>query len=173
MSICQVLAQVAKEEAGRFFHGRVMKTEHNLHEIIKPFPRWDIEEADGMWCAGFVYYCCIKAGFNFPIRPSACSNNLAGCNAWEEWAIADENIMYAAASDKSFVPAPGDIVLFDRVFIDKEHDHIGIVVENKEASIITAEGNVNNISVVIERKKDAHIRAYIRLGEALCGKRYR
>jgi len=46
-------------------------------------------------------------------------------------------------------------------------------VAKTEASIITTEGNVNNISVVIERKKDAHIRAYIRLGEALCGKIYR
>ena len=78
-------------------------------------------------------------------------------------AIADASIIYATAKDTNFVPAPGDIVLFDNVFIDKEHDHIGIVVENKDVSIIVAEGNINNVSGVIERKKDAHIRAYIRI----------
>jgi len=162
MSTRQKLAQVAKIEAQRFFHGRVMKTEHNLHEIIKPFPKWHIEEFDGMWCAGFVYYCCIKAGLKIPIRPSECSYNLAGCGAWEALAVADARITYAPASDPDFLPAPGDIVLFDKVFQDKEHDHIGIVVENKDISIIVAEGNINNVSGVIERKKDSHIRAYIR-----------
>jgi len=49
------------------------------------------------------------------------------------------------------------------VFNRKEHDHIGIIIENKDMSIIVAEGNINNVSGIIERKKDSHIRAYIRL----------
>ncbi|MDR2547173.1 MAG: CHAP domain-containing protein [Lachnospiraceae bacterium] len=164
MSTRQKLAKVAKTEAQRFFHGRVMKTEHNLHDIISHFPKWNIEESDGMWCAGFVYYCCIKAGFIIPIRPKECrSSNLAGCSAWEEWAIDDCKIMYFHADSKNFSPEAGDIVLFDNVFIDHEHDHIGIIVENKDASIIVAEGNINNVSGVIERKKDSHIRAFIRI----------
>jgi len=61
------------------------------------------------------------------------------------------------------VPEAGDIVLFDNVFINHEHDHIGIVIENKNASIIVAEGNINNVSGIVERKKDLHIRAYIRI----------
>ena len=61
------------------------------------------------------------------------------------------------------MPAPGDIVLFDKVFIDKEHDHIGVVIENRDELIITAEGNVNNVSGIMERMKDSYIRAYIRL----------
>jgi len=157
------LAHVAKTEAQRFLHGKVMCTEHNLHEVIESFPKFLIEEADGMWCAAFVYYCCKKAGYNIPIKPWACSCNLAGCNAWDEWAQADENIVYATPDDVNFTPAAGDIVLFDRVFEGKEHDHIGVVIENRDASIVTAEGNINNVSGVIERYKDAHIRAYIRL----------
>ena len=163
MSTRKKLAQVAKTKAQRFLHGRVMKTEHNIHEIIELFPKFHIEEADGMWCAAFVYYCCIKAGFKIPIRPKVCSCNLAGCSAWEELAIADKDIIYASAKDRSFLPSPGDIVLFDRVFIDKEHDHIGIVIERRDESIIVAEGNINNVSGVIERKIDSHVRAYIRL----------
>jgi len=166
VSTHEILAHIAKTEAQRFFHGRVMKTEHNIHEIIAPFPKFHIDEADGMWCAAFVYYCCIKAGFNIPIKPSECSCNLAGCRAWEELAIADARIVYATASDSSFIPSPGDIVLFDNVFIDQAHDHIGIVVENRDASIVVAEGNINNVSGVVERKRDSHIRAYIRLPDS-------
>jgi len=157
------LAQVAKTEALRFFHGRVMKAGHNLHEIIAPFSNWHIDEADGMWCAGFVYHCCIKAGFKIPTRPSECSNSLAGCNAWEQLAIADREIIYIPTTNNNFTQAPGDIVLFDRVFIDAEHDHIGIIIENKPDSFLSAEGNINNVSGIIERKKDSYIRAYIRL----------
>lgn len=166
MSTRQKLAQVAKTEARKFYHGRVMKTEHNIHDIIASFPKFDIEEADGMWCAAFVYYCCIKAGFVLPIRPNECrSSNLAGCFAWEEWAIEDKRIAYYSAAETDFFPEAGDIVLFDNVFCEREHDHIGIVVENKVTSIMVAEGNIHNVSGIIERKKNAHIRAYIRVPE--------
>jgi len=163
MSTRAKFAQISKAEAQRFFHGRVMKTEHNIHAIIEPFPKFYIEEADGMWCAAFVYYCCSKAGFKIPIRPKECTCNLAGCRAWEELAMADASIIYAAASDNNFLPAPGDIVLYDNVFCDHAHDHIGIIIENRDASILVAEGNINNVSGLIERKKDSHIRAFIRL----------
>ena len=163
MSTSQKLAEIAKTEAQRFFHGRVMKTEHNLHDIIGLFPKWHIDEADGMWCAGFVYYCCMKAGFVIPTKPKECTRSLAGCLQWEQWAIGDNGIGYFGADSSGFVPMAGDIVLFDNVFIDHEHDHIGVVVENKEASIIVAEGNINNVSGVIERDKDLHIRGFIRI----------
>jgi len=163
MSTRAKLAHVAKAEAQRFLHGRVMKTEHNIHAIIELFPKFCIEEADRMWCAAFVYYCCIKTGYKIPIRPRECSSSLAGCSAWEELAMADKTIVYVTACDNSFLPAPGDIVLYDNVFIDRAHDHIGIVIESRDASILVAEGNINNVSGVIERKKDSHIRAYIRL----------
>ncbi len=63
------------------------------------------------------------------------------------------------------IPEAGDIVLYDRVFINIEHDHIGIVIENKTTTIIVAEGNTynDNISRILERNKDEHIRAYIRI----------
>ena len=166
MSTRQKLVQTAKVEAQRFFHGRVMKTEHNIHDIINPFPKFNIEEADGMWCAAFVYYCCTKAGYLIPIRPQECrSCNLAGCLAWEEWAINDKRLTYCSAGINDFIPEAGDIVLFDNVFIDHEHDHIWIIVENNEKSILVAEGNINNVSGIIERKKDSHIRAYIRFSD--------
>ena len=157
------LAQVARDRALVPFHGAVDGQESNLGPIVAPFPTWSVEEADGLWCAAFVYYCCREAGFNFPIRPRACRTcHLAGCIAWEEWAKDDSRIEYHPRGD-GFAPEPGDIVLYDRVFENGEHDHIGIVLEKRENTILAAEGNVNNVSALMERPLDEHIRAYIRI----------
>ena len=164
MATRQKLADIAKVEAQRCFHGAVMQMEANIQPIIEPFPKWSLDEADGMWCAAFVYYCCKIAGFKIPVKPRECSkSSLAGCYQWEEWAKADKQIEYFPSGKKDFSPQAGDIVLFNNVFIDLEHDHIGIVIENRDTSIIVAEGNINNVSGVVERKKDSHIRAYIRI----------
>jgi hypothetical protein len=89
---------------------------------------------------------------------------LAGCGGWEEFAIGDNRIEYHK-QDKNFVPKPGDIVIYDRVFMNQEHDHIGIILKVKGGTIVVAEGNTynDNISGVIERTIDEHIRAYIRI----------
>ncbi|MBO4887197.1 MAG: CHAP domain-containing protein [Firmicutes bacterium] len=166
----EYLARVAKDMAQVPLHGAVDGLASNLAVIVKPFPTWDIREADGLWCAAFVYYCCIEAGFEIPIRPDECTTcHLAGCIAWEEFATGDPRIEYHK-DEADFVPEAGDIVLYDRVFEDQEHDHIGIVLEKRENTILAAEGNVNNRSVIIERPADAHIRAYIRIPD---GYRYR
>lgn len=156
------LAQTAKEEALKCYHGFVMGTEPNIDEMVALFPQWSIEEADGYWCAAFVYYCCVKAGYDIPARPMGCSCSLAGCGAWEEWAMADQRLAYHGNTEH-FNPEPGDIVLFDRVFIKEEHDHIGIVVDVRQDCIAVAEGNINNLSGILKRPRDERIRAFIRL----------
>lgn len=161
----QKLAETARELALRCYHGYVSGTESNIDEIIAPFPGWTKREADGLWCAAFVYFCCRQAGYSFPIRPvEGLICNLAGCIAWEEWAHADERLAYVLPE----APEAGDIVLFDRVFDGSEHDHIGIVVAVRDDEITVAEGNFNNVSAVVARKRDDHIRCYIRLPEILC-----
>ena len=156
------LAETARAEALKCYHGAVMGAESNLDEIIMPFPRWKKEEAESLWCAAFVLHCCNKAGMGIPARPGACvSCNLAGCLAWEEWALADDRIEYLAPS--AVEPAPGDIVLFNRVFCDAEHDHIGIIVGVAIDSLTVAEGNFSNVSCLVSRPRDGHIRAYIRI----------
>ena len=156
------LARVAKEMAQVPFHGAADGQASNLGPIVAPFPTWKVEEADGLWCAAFVYYCCREAGFDLPLRPKECrSCHLAGCIAWEEWALGDPRIEYHRGD--GFTPEPGDIVLYDRVFENAPHDHIGIVLENRGQAILAAEGNVNNVSALMERPLDEHIRAYIRI----------
>ena len=84
------LAEVAKKAAQTPFRGYIEGKESNLEPIIRFFPKWTLREADGLWCAAFVYYCCREAGFEIPIRPDACKTcHLAGCIAWEELAQGD------------------------------------------------------------------------------------
>lgn len=161
----QKLAEVAKKNAQKPFHGYLADRESNLAPIIRYFPRWSIRDADKMWCAAFVYYCCIEAGFIIPYSPDECVTcSLAGCGGWEEYAIGDSRIEYHRHGHP-FRPEAGDIVLFDRVFMDQEHDHIGIILEVRDGELITAEGNTlhDNISGIMRRPIDGHIRAYIRI----------
>ncbi|MGF7060708.1 CHAP domain-containing protein [Brassicibacter mesophilus] len=159
------LANIAKEEAQKCLHGNVMTVKSNIQPIANLFPKWALENWDGKWCAAFVYYCCIKAGFNIPVKypNEKVTFSFAGCGAWEEWAKLHENHFYYSREDKHFLPEKGDIVLYDKVFCDKPHDHIGIIIENTNNSIIVAEGNINNVSGIIEREKNNHIRGYIRI----------
>lgn len=155
------LAQVARAEALRTWHGTVAGLKPNIQPIVKPFPKWKLKEAEGLWCAAFVYYCCIQAGYDFPIRPKECAScNLAGCGAWEEWAKADNRIGWLSSA---CLPQPGDIVIYDKVFENKPHDHMGIVVEVYDRAILAAEGNLGNVSGLVERPRDGHIRGYISL----------
>ena len=157
------LAEVSREKALLPFHGEVDGMESNLAPIVGLFPTWSLQEAEGAWCAAFVYYCCREAGFGIPYRPGECKTcHLAGCLGWEELAINDRRIEYHQAAE-DFVPEAGDIVIYDRVFENREHDHIGIVLEKREHTILAAEGNVNNVSTIVERPVDGHIRAYIRI----------
>ena len=159
------LAEIAKEKALMPFHGYLDDKESNIEPIVRHFPKWNIQDADRLWCAAFVYYCCIEAGFQIPYSPDECVTcSLAGCGGWEEFALGDSRIEYHKRSE-NFDPDVGDIVIYDRVFINQEHDHIGIILEVNGDAIVVAEGNTynDNISRVIERKLDDHIRAYIRI----------
>ena len=154
------LAEVAQQEACKSFHGKIMGTESNIHDIVKLFPKWSVDEADALWCAAFVFYCCKKAGMCIPYKPAECSLSLAACPAWEEWAKADRRITYVSGSAD---PEAGDIVIFDHVFCQSPHDHMGIVIEVTDDALLVAEGNFNNVSCIVERKRDAHIRCYIKI----------
>ena len=155
------LANTARNEALKTWHGAVTGLASNLQPVIELFPRWKKKEAEGLWCAAFVYHCCVNAGYKIPARPKECvSGSLAGCGAWEEWAKADNRVGWLP---NTCLPQPGDIVIYDRVFEKKPHDHMGIVVEVREDSLLAAEGNLNNVSGVVERPRDGHIRGYISL----------
>ena len=114
------------------------------------------------WCGAFVYYCCVKAGFQIMPEPSALVNgSLAAVSTWHEWASLPGNCLLVAADG---APEVGDIVLFDHLLEDKPLDHLGVVVGVGSDSLTTAEGNVHNRGGVFTRRLDKHINSYVRLG---------
>ncbi|MTI70557.1 MAG: CHAP domain-containing protein [Firmicutes bacterium] len=161
------LGIIAEREATKCFHGKVMTAESNLHPITELYEPWSVDSLDNVWCAAFVYYCCLKAGFNLPVKypDERVSFNFAGCGGWLDWASLPEVNFFYSREDLNFTPERGDLVIYDYVFCDKEHDHIGIVIENYNNSIRVAEGNINNVSGVMIREKNNHIRGYIRIPE--------
>lgn len=163
------LAETARRLALSPFHGFLGGQESNLLPLVQHFRRWDIHQADRLWCAAFVYHACITAGFQIPFSPDECTTGSLACvPAWEELAKKDPRIGYHMPD--GFDPLPGDVVLYDHVFCNQPHDHIGIVIENHPDHILAAEGNIENgnISGIILRQKDHHIRCYIRLPENYC-----
>ena len=51
----KALAKVAEEKARLPFHGYIEGKDSNLEPLIRFFPTWTLREADGVWCAAFVY----------------------------------------------------------------------------------------------------------------------
>lgn len=86
------LAVIAREEAEKPYNGKWNNRVPNIQDIVALFPKWSVDEANGLWCAAFVYHCVILAGFKIPVCPKEASCSLAGCTAWEEWAQADSHI---------------------------------------------------------------------------------
>lgn len=82
-----------------------------------------------------------------------------------DWASLPEVNFYHSREDTNFTLGRGDLVIYDYVFCNKEHDHIGIVLENYSNSIRVAGGDINNVSGVMIREKNNHIRGYIRISD--------
>jgi len=161
------LAEIALAQTKIPLHGYLDGQDTNLHPVVAPFRKWDLASADRGWCAAFVYYCCLLTGFEIPYKPPECNDvgSLAGCGSWEVFAQTNPELEYHSRNDILFTPDIGDIVLFDHVFCEKEHDHMGIILSVKPDRLITAEGNAGNTNtaLVMERARDEHIRAYTRI----------
>jgi len=113
------------------------------------------------WCGAFVYYCCLKAGFQLKPEPPECvDGSLAAVSTWREWASLPRNHLLLAPGA---VPEVGDIVLFDGLLQEGPLDHLGVVVGVGPDSMTTAEGNVHNRAGVFARRLDSHINSYVRL----------
>lgn len=161
------LIEIAQKEALFPYHGFILGDDSNIKLIIDLFPKWNIIDADCSWCAAFVYYCLRMSGYKIPYSPNECITcSLVGCGGFEEFALNNKRIEYFKFSETN--PEIGDIVIFDNVFSNEEHDHMGIIIDKNEEYIFTAEGNIpgRNSSGIVKRKIDNHIRCYIRIPDA-------
>lgn len=157
----KLLADIAETLANKKIYG--ILNDEDFRSIIKYFPDGYPALKSG-WCAAFVYHCCMKAGFLLPIKfPFPVSCRFAGVVAWIEWAKLSENRFYYSREDKYFEPQRGDIVVFDNIFNNGLYDHVGIVLNNKNGVLETAEGNVNNQSGIFMRERNNTINGFIRI----------
>lgn len=140
--------------------------DERYREICKYWPDSDIYKVlEGNWCAAFVYYCCMQVGILLPIRYPNRMYRLAGVGAWLDWAQLHETRFFYDAKQEEFIPARGDIVIFDKLLSDNSHDHIGIVLACEDNEILIAEGNKDNknYSSVSFRGRDHCILGYVRI----------
>lgn len=165
------LASIARAEAEFEPAGDANQAGPQIEKYLSPFREIMNLRADTLrysdlsigyaWCAAFVYYCCLQAGFRIPPEPSECAGgSLAAVSTWREWASLPRNDLLLAPGA---VPAVGDIVLFDRLLNETPLDHMGVVVGVGAGSITTAEGNVRNRAGLFTRRLDSHINSYVRL----------
>jgi len=92
------------------------------------------------------------------------SCTFGGVVAWLQWAKLPGNRFYFAARNPRFAPDRGDLVVYDRVLHPPcQHDHIGIVLEVLDGNLRVAEGNVGNVSAVVTRERNSHVRGHIRI----------
>lgn len=160
------LADIGEELARRPFHGKTVGLRSNIRELTDHFPGDLRSRFNKAWCAAFVFHCCKKAGFHIPPRhPKPVSCSFAGVLAWIEWGKLADNRFYFARQNLRFYPERGDIVVYDHVYVPGPHDHMGIILEVRKGNILAAEGNINDISSVVRRDLNAHIRGYIRIPE--------
>ncbi|HOP05888.1 MAG TPA: CHAP domain-containing protein [candidate division Zixibacteria bacterium] len=160
------LAEVAEQMARKPFHGKVLGLRSNLKPITDRFPKGPRSEFDGSWCAAFVYHCFRSAGFDLPPQyPTKAFGSFASVRAWLEWSKRPENGFYISVNHARYKPAPGDIIIYDNIFDPGPHDHIGIVIKASKTQLTVAEGNVNNLSAVVERPLRRNVRGLIRVPE--------
>lgn len=158
------LAAIAEALAATPLQGNQKKAGKDLEPILSHFPRKD-PSIGFDWCAAFAYHCCVLAGFGMPIRYPELPCNFAGIIAWLCWAKLPGNRFYYSRRHGQFRPMRGDLVIYDNLLGDGPHDHIGVVLKAVDSQIITAEGNVTNRSGIFQRKRDHHIRGFIRIGD--------
>ncbi|RPJ43461.1 MAG: CHAP domain-containing protein, partial [Chloroflexi bacterium] len=110
------------------------------------------------------YHCCYQAGLHFPIKyPDPVPCRFAGVNAWLVWSQLPETGFFHPASDPTFAPQRGDLVIYDNIVNNGPHDHIGIVLHRHGQTIQTAEGNIDNRSGIFQRSRKENVNGYIRI----------
>lgn len=140
--------------------------DHRFQEICKYWPDDNIYSVLlSNWCAAFVYYCCMQAGFQLPIRYPNAEYRLAGVGALLDWTQLPETDFLYFDGQNGFIPQRGDIVIYDKLLTDHLHDHIGIVLACDDREILVAEGNRDNqnYSSVFYRDRWQCVFGYIRI----------
>lgn len=170
----ETLGNVAETFALKHIVGE--KTNADYIEMLKYYPENDPDEFKNCWCCAFVYHCCREYEIELPLGTHKTTRKghfrwFTSAIAWFEWAQVN-GFIYNESPD--ITPERGDIVIYNNI-IPEEHkqqdslwcDHVGIVLSCDSKYLTVAEGNVKNqnVSGIMQRKRDVTIGCYIHIPE--------
>lgn len=157
------LAEIAREEARKNYHGNTSAAIGNLQPLAELFEVVDDVTLDGLnadWSGAFVFLCTELADMGLPVRypDNRVRASFADVYSWEQYARLPKIHTWMSADSQ---PEIGDIVIFE--YVDGKPPKMGIVLSVEEQTIDVAVGNHHNHSAVIEHAYPDGIRGYVRL----------
>ena len=160
------LAEVAREEVRKNYHGDTVAAIGNLQPLAELFDASDdvtLEKLNTDWSGAFAYLCTDIAGIGLPIRypDPRVIGSFAFVEAWEQYARLPKIRLWKSAGE---MPEVGDLVIFDPT--EQGVTQMGVVLSVTEESMDVAIGNYHNHSAVVERPLFQSIRGLIRLEQA-------
>ena len=158
-----LLAEVAREEARKNYHGETDTTMNNLQALAELFDAVDGVTLDTLsddWSGAFAYLCTELAGVGLPLKypDPRVRASFASVAAWEDYARLPKIRLWHGAEE---VPEVGDLVIFENP--EDVPPRMGVVLSVTETDMDVALGNHRKHSAVIEHPLRQGIRGYIRL----------
>ena len=158
-----MLAQVAKKEAKKNYHGNTVAAISNLHPLMELFLEeeevtFDLLNAD--WSGSFVYLCTQKAGMDLPLRypDTRVRHCFAAVSAWEQYARLPKIHLWHSAAE---LPEVGDLAILEHA--PGGPGQMGVVLRVDGDVMELAMGNYHNHSAVVEHSMTDGVRGFIRL----------
>ena len=157
------LAEVAREEARKNYHGNTAAAISNLQPLDALFEVVDdvtLDTLNADWSGAFVFFCTEIAGMGMPIRypDPRVRASFANVWAWMDYARLPKIRAWHTPNEE---PEIGDLVIFEQ--IAEKPPKMGIVLAIEGDTIDVAVGNHRNHSAVIEHSKTEGVCGYIRL----------
>lgn len=157
------LAEIAREEARKNYHGDTIAAIGNLQPLAELFEAADdvtLESLNENWSGAFAYLCTDAAGIGLPIRypDPRVMGSFAFVEAWEQYARLPKIHLWKSADE---MPEIGDLVILEPTNTGTRQ--MGILLAITEDSMELAVGNYHNHSAVIERPLFQNVRGLIRL----------
>lgn len=132
-----LMADIACREVG-YIEGENNKTKYG-----------DWYGLNAEWCGIFVSWCSFSAGISQDVIPKS-----SYCKDSADWFMNNKNWY----SKDQYTPKKGDIIYF---YVNGDINHIGIVYEVTQDSVITIEGNMSNkVQKVTHKINDKNIAGY-------------
>ena len=157
------LAEIAREEARKNYHGNTSAAIGNLQPLAELFEVIDdltLEDLNADWSGAFVFLCTERAQMGLPVRypDTRVRASFADVISWEQYARLPKIHAWLGCDT---IPEIGDLVIFD--YVNGRPPKMGIVLSVNGETMDVAVGNHHNHSALIEHSLTEGVRGYIRL----------